>query len=324
LKVLVIGAAGFVGRALCARLAATAGVESLTLVDQHDFASPASPSIPIIKRIGDFGERKFCQSLLTDVQAVVVLAAVLGGAAEANYRRARRTNVDATLSLFEALRSSAQPPRVVFASSIALYGEPLPELIDDATPAHPTLIYGAQKLMLEVALEHFTRRKWLDGIALRLPGVVARPGADAKLKSAYLNQIFYAVRDGADIVLPVSPASATWLMSSAKVAENIVHALRLSRTELGETCALNLPCVRVTTGDLVDALQRHYPQSRARIDYCPDPAIEAQFGRYPPLVAARAGQLGFLADESLESLIRGAMPASLPRVGAMPATLPVP
>ena len=312
MKVLVIGAAGFVGRALIARLAATPGIESLTLVDQQDFASPAGSSVAIVKRIGDFGEHKFCQSILADVQAVVVLAAVLGGAAEANYNRARRTNVDAMLSLFEALRSSAQPPRVVFASTIAVYGAPLPELIDDATPAHPTLIYGAQKLMLEVALEHFTRRQWLDGIALRLPGIVARPGADAQLKSAYLNQIFYAVRDGTDIELPVSREATTWLMSLAKVAENLVHALKVPRADLGDTCALNLPCLRANMGEIVDALGRHYPQSRARIGYRPDPAIEAQFGRYPPLMAARAGQLGFTADESLDALIRGALPATPP------------
>lgn len=308
---LVIGAAGFVGRALIARLAATAGIESLTLVDQHDFPLPAGATMPTIKRIGDFGEPKFRQSIVSNVQAVVMLAAVLGGAAEANYRRARRINVDATLSLLEVLRSSAQPPRVVFASSIALFGVPLPDLIDDATPARPTLIYGAQKLMLEVALEHFTRRSWLDGVALRLPGIVARPGADAQLKSAYLNQIFYTLRDGGEIALPVSRDSTAWLMSSAKVAENIVHALHVPRAELGETCALNLPCLRTTMGDLVEALQREYPHGRATVDYRPEPAIEAQFGRYPPLVAARARQLGFAADESLEALIRGAMPATL-------------
>jgi D-erythronate 2-dehydrogenase len=309
LRVLILGAGGFVGRALSARLAQTpAVIEALTLVDQQDFSVPASAAIPISKRIGNFAEPRFCQSLLDGAQAVVVLAAVLGGTAENYYSLARRINVDATLSLFEALRNACEPPRIVFASSIAVFGAPLPQWVDDATPARPTLIYGAQKLMMEVALDHFTRRGWLDGIALRFPGIVARAGADSKLKSAFLNSLFYAVRDGDEIELPVSANCTTWLMSAAKVAENVEHALHVPRAALGENCTLNLPCIRVTMEDLVQGLKRLYPDSGARIRYQPDPAIEAQFGRYPPLVAALGHRLGFSADDSIDALIRGAMP----------------
>lgn len=309
MKVLIIGAGGFVGRALSARLAQrSAAIEAITLADQRDFPIPAAAVVPLSKHVGNFAEPEFRQSLLEDTQAVVVLAAVLGGAAEANYSHARRTNVDATLSLFEALRNTSRPPRTVFASSIAVYATPLPELIDEATPARPTMIYGAQKLMMEVALDHFTRRGWLDGIALRMPGIVARAGADAKLKSAFLNNLFFAVRDGKDIELPVSPDSTTWLMSSARIAQNLEHALRVPRAALGETCIVNLPCVRIAMEDLVRGLKSRYPDSGARIRYRPDPAIEAQFGRYPPLDAARAERLGFAADESIDALIRDALP----------------
>jgi len=307
LRVLIIGAGGFVGRALCARLMESPAIEALTLVDQQDFTLPASATVPTFKRIGNFGEPNFCQSMVADAQAVVVLAAVLGGAAEANYSRARRTNIDATLTLFEALRNASRPPRIVFASSIAVFGSPLPDLVDDATRPRPTMIYGAQKLMMEVALEHFTRRRWLDGIALRLPGIVARAGADSRLKSAFLNNLFYAVRDGKEIELPVSRDCTTWLMSSAKIAENLEHALHVPRAVLGEPCAMNLPCIQVTIEDLIDALKLRYPDSRAEIRYQPDPEIEAQFGRYPPLEAAIASRHGFTADDSVEALIRGAM-----------------
>ncbi len=283
-------------------------IEALTLVDQQDFALPPSATVRMAKRIGNFGEPEFCQSILAETQAVVVLAAVLGGAAEMNYSRARLINVDATLSLFEALRNASRPPRTVFASSIGVFGTPLPEFVDDATAARPTMIYGAQKLMMEVALDHFTRRGWVDGIALRLPGIVARPGADSNLKSAFLNNLFFAVREGKDIELPVSPECTTWLMSSAKIAENLEHALYIPRAVLGETCTLNLPCIRVTVEELVNALQLRYPHGGARIRYHPDAAIEAQFGRYPPLEATLAGRLGFNADDSIEALIRGAMP----------------
>jgi D-erythronate 2-dehydrogenase len=308
-RVVIIGAGGFVGRALSERLARDPStIESLTLVDQQDFTVPAVAAVPVSKRIGNFAEPKFCQSLLERVQAVVMLAAVLGGTAEAHYRIARRINVDATLSLFEALRNGSAPPRLVFASSIAVFGTPLPQFVDDETPARPTMIYGAQKLMMEVALDHFTRRRWLDGVALRFPGIVARDGADSKLKSAFLNTLFYAVRDGRDIEMPVSPKATTWLMSAAKIAENVAHALHLPRAALGESCTVNLPCIRITIGDLVQGLRRCYPDSRATIRYQPDPEIEAQFGRYPPLAAALGTRLGFTADDSVDALIQGAMP----------------
>ena len=309
MRVLVIGAGGFVGRALSARLAQRpSAIEALTLVDQQEFTAPVFAAVRVIKRIGNFAEAKFCQSILEGAQAVLVLAAVLGGTAEAHYSLARRINVDATLSLFESLRNASNPPRVVFASSIAVFGAPLPEVVNDATPARPTMIYGAQKLMMEVALDHFTRRGWLDGIALRFPGIVARAGADASLKSAFLNTLFYAVRDGQDIELPVSPTSATWLMSEAKTAENVEHALHVPRAALGEACTLNLPCVRLTIDELVQGLQRRYPLGRGAIRYRPDPAIEAQFGRYPPLLATLSSQLGFTPDDSIDSLIRDALP----------------
>jgi D-erythronate 2-dehydrogenase len=308
LRVLILGAGGFVGRALCARLMVRpAKIESLTLVDQQEFTVPDSTAVPAFKRIGDFGDPSFCRSILSDTQAVVVLAAVLGGAAEANYSRARRTNIDATLAFFEALRNASRPPRAVFASSIAVFGTPLPDLVDDATPPRPAMIYGAQKLMMEVALDHFTRRGWLDGIALRLPGIVARVGADSRLKSAFLSNLFYAVRDGKDIDLPVSRDSTMWLMSSAKIAENLEHALSVPRAALGENCAFNLPCIRLSIEDLIVGLKLRYPDSRTTVRHEPDAEIEAQFGRYPPLEAAIASRLGFTADASVDALIRAAM-----------------
>ena len=111
---------------------------------------------------------------MAGADVVFHLAGILGGAAEANYDLARRVNVDATLSLFEALRNADHPARVVFASSIAVFGEPLPERVDDDTIPFPTMTYGAQKLMMENALAQFSVRGWVDGLALRLPGIVAR------------------------------------------------------------------------------------------------------------------------------------------------------
>ena len=170
---------------------------------------------------------------------VIHLAGILGGAAEADYALSRRVNVDATLSLMEALRDEAAPPRFIFASSIAVFGPPLNAPVDDETVPYPLMTYGAQKRMIEIAIEQFSARGWIDGIALRLPGIVARPGADERLKSAFLNRMFFAFAAGDDIELPVSAAGSTWLLSVSACVDALVHAALLPRGLLGQRRGLN-------------------------------------------------------------------------------------
>jgi nucleoside-diphosphate-sugar epimerase len=183
-------------------------------------------------------------------------------------------------------------------------GSALPPAVTDDTPAAPTLLYGAQKAMVETLLSTFAHRGWLDGVALRPAGIVARDGADAGLKTAFLSRVFYAVQRGEDITLPVTPDGTTWLASVNTVARNFAHAALLPN--LGARRVLTMPALSVRFDALVSALQAQFPRSRARVDYAPDPAIMAAFGRHPPLLTPAADALGLVRDADVAALVRAA------------------
>ncbi len=273
----IIGAGGFVGRRVAAR-AAGQGLE-LVLNDLGPLPDIAGAA-QVRARVCD------------GVDSVIHLAAILGGAAESDPALARRVNVDATLDLFDHLRAQNPGTRVVFASTIAVFGKPMPDPVTDATPTAPSMLYGAQKLMIEVALSHLARRGWLDGISLRPSGVMARDGADAGLKSAFLSRLFWCMARGEDITLPVAEDSRTWLTSVDSVAANFLHAA--TAPDLGPDRALTLPALSLTFGELVAALRRRFPASPSRITFAPDPATVALFGSYPRLETAGADALGWI------------------------------
>jgi nucleoside-diphosphate-sugar epimerase len=279
----VTGAAGFVGRAVVARLR-DAGIETIAI--------DRLPGDGIVA--GDLTDPAFRRDALADAQAVIHLAATPGGAAEADYALSRRINLDLTLALMEEARG-----RFVYASSIAVFGAPSPETVDDDTPARPVLTYGAHKLMAEVALANLKRLGRLDGIALRLPGIVARPRAAAGLKSAFMSDVFHALAADEAITLPVLPEATMWMLSAQACAEALVHAL----TVRGAPAVLTLPALRVRMGELVAALN-----GADKVSYAQDTALEAQFGAYPPLLTLAADKLGFRHDGDLATLVRRALP----------------
>lgn len=307
--VVVTGAAGFVGRRLVARLLAEPAFSAMRLTI-NDLALPAMPADPRLRAVaGDFGDPAVRAAMLgarTDI--LFHIGGVLGGAAEANPASARAVNIDATLSLLDAVHDADAPPRVVFASSMAVFGAPFPAVIDDATPPNPTMVYGVQKAMIELAVEQASARGWIDGIALRLPGIVPKPGADARMRSAFLNRLFEAFAEGADLTLPVAPDGTTWLLSVPACIDALVHAARMAAGRLGRRRAIALPAQTVRLDELVAALARRYPDSRTRIVYRPEAAIEAQFGRQPPLFTLLADELGFRHDGDIATLVARCCP----------------
>ncbi len=303
MKVAVVGAGGFVGARVSRLLAKDPTVAALSLLDQMPFTPPAHANVTAV--VGDFADPAIRDVALEGSDIVILLAAILGGSAESNYPRARRVNVDATLSLFEHLRACAPKTRLVFASTIAVFSKPLPDPVTDYTPLGPTMVYGAQKLMMEVALSNFARRGWLDGISLRPSGVMARDGSDAALQTAFMSRLFWSVKRGEDITLPVAPESRTWMTSIEIVARNFVHAAMLP--ELGPTRALTLPALSLTFGELVDALRRRFPESPSKIAFEPNAEIVSLFGGYPGLETATADALGFQRDASVDALVANAL-----------------
>lgn len=308
--ILVTGANGFIGSRLSARLLEEAdfGDCRFTLID-------ISHGVPIddarVRQVaGDLSDPAVLEQVI-DGRADIVfhLAGILGGAAEQNYHLSRRVNVDATMMLLELLRDGGNTPRVVFASTIAVFGTDVPELIDDDTLPLPTMTYGAQKRMIEVAMEQFSARGWIDGLAIRLPGIVARKGADARLKSAFLNSMFYDYAEGRDIVMPVSPDGTTWLISVPACVEAFLHAARLPQDVLGARRAFTLPAQRVRIDAVIAALKRLYPDSPSQVRYEPDLALELQFARQPQLMTAIADELGFKHDGDISRLVARAIQA---------------
>ena len=305
--VVVTGAAGFVGSRLVARLLEEpAFAQARFSLNDLTLHTPADRRVRTVP--GDFADPAV-RAALIDGRADIVyhLAGLLGGAAESQPALARAVNVDATLSLFEALYDQANPPRVVFASSIAVFGAPLPPHIDDATLPHPTMLYGAQKAMMEIALEQASARGWIDGLALRLPGIVVKPNADARMRSAFINRVFEVHATGDDLVMPVSPDGTTWLLSVAACVDALVHGGQITAERLDQRRVLTLPAQNVRFGDLVAALRAHFPNSATAITYAPDAQNEAQFGRQPLLSTPIADSLGFVHDGDLATLVARAL-----------------
>jgi nucleoside-diphosphate-sugar epimerase len=303
MKVAVIGAGGFVGARVATRLVDDRSIDAVTLLDQTAFAGPDDRRMRTV--VGDFADPAVRDAALKGADAVILLAAILGGAAEAHYGLARRVNVDATLDLFEHLRQRNTKTRVVFASTIAVYSKPMRDPVTDDTPLGPVMVYGAQKLMMEIALSNFSAKGWLDGVSLRPSGVMARDGADAALKSAFMSRLFWRVKRGEDITLPVAPESRTWMTSIETIAQNFIHAAKLP--EIGANRAFTLPALSLTFAELVDALRRRFPGSPSKIDFAPDPQIVALFGSYPRLETATADRLGFQRDRDADALVENAL-----------------
>lgn len=313
MRALVTGANGFVGSALVRRLlrdgvATTGDVTELLLVDQQIDAIPADARVTVIN--GDFGTPHTLDAVLSKpVDLVFHLASVPGAQAEANRDLGDRINLHGTLALFECL--AKQPsvhgtvPRVVFASSVAVYGVPLPSHMDEHSAVHPTISYGVHKLVGEQLLADWTRRGSVDGRSLRLPGIVARPGLSLGHGSAFMSAIFRVAQHGQPYVCPVSPSATAWWMSRACCVDNLVHAARLSSDGLHAERVWTPPVLRWEVGALVDALTHRF--GPMQISYAPEDGIERLFGRQPPLIDRRAVAAGFQHDGTVEALIERAL-----------------
>lgn len=318
MHVLVTGADGFVGRALAQRLAreGTLGgrpLHRLSLADL-DFG-PAPRQEGVVHRLrGDLSDAAWLEDALGGiaVDAVFHLASIPGGTAEMDYERARRVNLDATLSLLERGKAQGESgdgcPRFVFASSIAVFGT-LPAQVTETTPPRPQMTYGAQKLIGEVLVEDFSRRAWVDGVSLRIPGVLARPPARTGQLSAFLSDILRELAAGRPFTCPMAGTATTWASSLASVVDNLLHAATVHPSAFAATRTHTLPTTRFSMAELVDAIgEVHGVDARALVRYAPDERIERLFGCFPPIETPCAEQAGFQRDADLRALVRRALP----------------
>lgn len=315
MHVVITGAGGFVGAALARRILADGvpgrpPISRLTLIDRYVEGLPEHPLAHHIA--GDFGAEPVLDAVFaTPVDLLFHLASVPGGQAEREFALGYEVNLMAPLRLLERAASQTVVPRLVFASSIAVYGSVLPDPVEDNTPALPAMSYGAHKLATEIVLADLSRRGLVDGVSLRLPGIVARPGLSAGHGSAFMSAIMRAAEAGSAYACTVSPQASCWWMSLQGCVENLLHAAgALDTAQLRAGRTLTLPVLQHTVAEVIAVLARRFGRAAVEgISHAADPTIEAAFGRMPRLDNTEALRLGLNHDGDLDRLIVRALQA---------------
>lgn len=307
MRVLITGADGFIGRALVAKLIKETSVRRLTLLDQRFTAAFSDPRVRLVN--GNIADRDVLRLALDGgVDCVFHLASIPGGLAEAEFELGLRVNLEATEALLELLRQEGNVPRVVFASTIGVYGVPMPAVIDESTEPAPSLSYGAQKLIGEILITDYSRRGFIDGRSLRLPGIVARPPQASGMMSAFLSDIIRKLSAGETFTCPVAAEGMSWWMSRTCVVENLLHAAQLPGDTAARQRVWLLPVLHASLGDVVAAIARlHGEAVLQRVVYQDNPRLRAQFASYPPLRCPRSVAAGFRNDGTVDNLVQRAL-----------------
>ena len=299
------------GRKLVQRLASQPGTPHQLIL--QDIVAPESlaATLPSSTRFhaSDIAEPGVAASLLAARPDVVIhLAAVVSGEAEADFEKGYRINLDGTRHLLEAIRhvGGGYRPRLVFASSLAVFGAPLPDVIPDDFALTPLTSYGTQKAICELLVADYSRRGFIDGIGIRLPTVCVRPGKPNKAASGFFSGIIREPLNGQEAVLPVPADTRHWFASPRAAVGYLMHAATLDTAALGTRRMLTMPGIAASVAEQIEALRRAAgDEAVARIREEPDPAILAIVSTWPrSFDPARALALGFIPDASFDEIVR--------------------
>ncbi|ACL62014.1 D-erythronate dehydrogenase [Methylobacterium nodulans] len=314
MHILILGAAGMVGRKLLARLVQDGqlGGTPISRLTLHDVVAPEAPAglrAPVSLSASDFSLPGEAERLVSGRPDVIFhLAAIVSGEAEADFDKGYRINLDGTRRLFDAVRAIGEGycPRLVFTSSLAVFGAPMPEVIGDEYLTAPLTSYGTQKAIGELLLSDYTRRGIFDGIGIRLPTICVRPGKPNKAASGFFSGIIREPLAGQEAVLPVPDSVRHWHASPRAAVGFLLHAATIEGARLGDRRNLTMPGVSVTVAEQIEALRRIAGDAVvARIRREPDPTIERIVAGWPRAFdARRARELGFTAELDFDSIIR--------------------
>lgn len=312
MRILIVGGAGMVGQKLLSRLAVDGRIgereiSEITLFDVVPAEYPET-SFQVNVSTGDIADASTATGLVAAQPDVIFhLAAIVSGEAEADFDKGYRINLDGTRLLLDAVRVIPDyVPRIVFTSSIAVFGAPFPESIGDEFHTTPLTSYGTQKSIGELLLSDFTRRGTMDGISIRLPTICVRPGIPNKAASGFFSNIIREPLAGHEAVLPVAENVRHWHASPRAAVEFLLHAATIDKEQIGVRRSLTLPGISVTVGEQIEALRRIAgDRVVARIRHELDPAIIKMVAGWPQRFdATRAKNLGFRSEQSFDEIIR--------------------
>lgn len=314
MNVLILGAAGMVGRKLTERLGREGhiGGRAITSAILHDVVPAAHPPgapFKVTVATSDFSQAGVVEKLVEGRPNVIFhLAAIVSGEAEDDFEKGMRINLDGTRRLFDAVRAIGDTyrPRLVFTSSIAVFGAPFPDAIGDEFFTTPLTSYGTEKAIGELLLADYTRRGFFDGIGIRLPTICVRPGTPNKAASGFFSSIIREPLSGREAILPVSEDVRHTHASPRSAIGFLIHAAMIDGAHLGSRRNLTMPGVSVTVAEQIDSLRRIAgAKAVSRIRREPDPKIMAIVEGWPRRFdAARAKSLGFRAEDNFDEIVR--------------------
>jgi len=311
MRVVITGAAGFVGRKLAAALARAGKLDGTRITELALFdvvESPKPPSaLKITTQVGNIAARGEVEALIgSNTGAVFHLAAVVSGQAEAEFDTGMAINLDGTRWVLEACRKLPKPVKLVFTSSVAVYGGDIPTPIKDDINLLPQTSYGTQKAIGEMLVNDFSRKGFIDGRSLRLPTVVVRAGKPNRAASTWASSIIREPLQGEEAICPVSKSVRMWCASPRTIVQSLIHAHELPAKAFGDNRGLMLPGFVVSVTEMMASLKRVAgPKVAARVKFQKDPAIAAIVGRWhADFAPKRALKMGFKQDKSMDDIVR--------------------
>ena len=325
MKIVITGGAGFLGRRLARTLlqrgtlvgpsGAEEPIDRLVVLDTVT-PEPAMTTDPRLHvATGDITDRAILAQVIDDrTTSIFHFAAVVSAAAEADFDLGMRINLHGTLAVLEACRTLPRPPRLVFTSSIASFGGPLPAVVDDTIPQTPQTSYGAQKAIGELLVHDYSRKNFVDGRAVRLPTIVVRPGKPNRAASSFASSIIREPLTGLEAVCPVSPETRLAILSPRQAVVAFIRAHNLPAAAFEHTRSLIVPGLSVQVSDMVTALQRTAGvQAVQHIRWQPDAEIQRIISSWPgAFTSPRALRLGFQADASMDAIVQAFIEDDLP------------
>jgi D-erythronate 2-dehydrogenase len=314
MHILVLGAAGMVGRKFLERVTKDGhiGGKAITKVTAHDVVAPIKPAgagYVFEAHTGDFAVPGAVDTLIKGRPELILhLAAIVSGEAEADFDKGYRINLDGTRYLFDTIRLTGDgyKPRVIFTSSIAVFGSPFPTAIGDEFHLTPLTSYGTQKAIGELLLSDYSRRGFFDGVAIRLPTICVRPGTPNKAASGFFSNIIREPMAGKEAILPVGEDVMHWHASPRSAVGFLLHAATMDTAMIGTRRALSMPGLAATVGEQIAALEKVAGKKAVKlIRREPDAIIQGIVAGWPRnFNVKRALKLGFKAENSFEEIIR--------------------